>query len=83
MYILYIGHGAVEFVSPAPSGSVIANFEGTINDTTLICNVTHDEIQFDTLWSISNFRGVTAIQTLILLVSSQNLSWLKGCFSTN
>ena len=44
-----------------PSGSVIANFEGTLNATTLTCNVTAPQIgsQVITSWSVRNFRGVT------------------------
>ena len=41
-----------------PSGSVIANFEGTPNATTIICNVTRDRgPQITTQWNVANFRG--------------------------
>ena len=68
-----------DFISPAPSGSVVANFEGAINATTLICNVTREETQIDTFWSFANFRGVAGIQPLIL-ISSQNPFLADGFF---
>ena len=77
MYILSVGHGAI--VS-SPSGSVIANVEGTVNAITLICNVTRDESQRDTYWSIANFRGVAGRQSLLDLESSQNLFVDEGLF---
>lgn len=42
-----------------PSGSVIGDFEGAINATTLTCNVT-DSLgnQAITSWSVGNFRDV-------------------------
>ena len=45
----------MDFVDP-PSGSVIANFEGTVNATTLSCNITNEGSQVSTQWSIENFR---------------------------
>ena len=86
MYILkiFVGYGAADFVGPSPSGSVIANFEGTINATTLTCNVTVNQgavtVQLDTLWSFANFRGVAGSQSLITLGSSQNLFLAGGPF---
>ena len=68
-----VGYGAAELIGPAPSGSVIASFEGTVNATTLICNVTRNESQIDTFWSIGNFRGVAARRSLRNLMSSQNI----------
>ena len=62
---LYIGHGAA--VTDPPSGSVIANFEGTENVTTLVCNVTADMGRREiTSWSIANFRGVPERRGLLL-----------------
>ena len=61
-----IGLGAVEGVDP-PSGSVIANFEGTENVTTINCNVTDGRtpsVQLPTRWSIQDFRGVAGLQTI-------------------
>ena len=57
--LLYTGLGAAQ-VDP-PSGSVIANFEGTLNATTLTCNVTAPQTgsQAITSWSVGNFRGVS------------------------
>ena len=54
----FVAFGAAQ-VNP-PSGSVIANFEGTVNATTLICNVT-DEFgnRAVTSWDLGNFRGVS------------------------
>ena len=41
-----------------PSGSVIGNFEGTINATTLNCNITNEVgNRAATTWSLGNFRG--------------------------
>ena len=78
--IFVVGYGVADFISPAPSGSVIANFEGVTNGPTLICNVTRGETQTDTFWSIANFRGVTGRQSLISLVSRQNLFLAQGSF---
>ena len=54
----------MQFIDP-PSGSVIANFEGTENVTTLMCNVTSSGIQPQTRWSIEDFRGVSGLQNII------------------
>ena len=78
--VFFVGYGAASFVDPAPSGSVVANFEGTINATTLICNVTRGEDQIDTFWSFANFRGVDGRQSLLTLGSSQNLFLAGGLF---
>ena len=41
-----------------PSGTLIANFEGTENVITLICNISGDgSNQIGTTWSIANYRG--------------------------
>ena len=41
-----------------PSGSVVGNFEGVINATTLTCNVTDRlDNRAITSWSVGNFRG--------------------------
>ena len=53
--------GAVDFVDPL-SGSVIANFEGTLNAATLRCNISNEGVQIGTQWSIENFRGNPALQ---------------------
>ena len=56
--------GAVTFTDPA-SGSVIANFEGTENVTTITCNATNSQgIQISTQWTLTNFRGSTGLQTI-------------------
>ena len=56
--------GAVSFTDPA-SGSLIANFEGTENATTITCNVTNSQgVQITTRWTLGNFRGNTALQTV-------------------
>ena len=45
------------FIDP-PSGSVIANFEGTVNASTLTCNITDEQgLQISTQWTLRNFRG--------------------------
>ena len=55
---LNVVFGAVQ-VDP-PSGSVVADFEGTVNAATLTCNVT-DEFgnRAVTSWDLGNFRGVS------------------------
>ena len=61
----------MDFIDP-PSGSVVANFEGSLNATTLTCNVSHEGSQRFTFWSIANFRGVAGRQSLGTL-RDQNL----------
>jgi hypothetical protein len=47
----------VAFVDP-PSGSVIADFEGAQNASTLTCNVTNDQgLQVLTQWTLRNYGG--------------------------
>ena len=58
---MYAGHGAADFVDP-PSGTLIVNFEGTLeNAVTITCNITHIiqnvVTQIGTQWSIENFRN--------------------------
>ena len=56
-FIFFTGLGAIDFVDPS-SGSVIANFEGTQNATTIICNITNGQgLQITTQWNVGNFRG--------------------------
>ena len=60
-----IGHRGAGFVNP-PSGSLIANFEGAVNASTLICNVLNNNgLQTTTTWWIQNFRS----QSGVLLIS--------------
>ena len=55
---------AVNFTDPA-SGSLIANFEGTENATTITCNVTNSQgAQISTQWTLTNFRGSTGLQSV-------------------
>ena len=52
-------------ISDPPSGSLIVDFEGAINTTTITCDIvnrTRDQI--NTKWSITNFRGVSSFQTI-------------------
>ena len=57
------GLGAV--IADPPSGSLIADFEGALNATTITCNVTTSEgIQIITQWTLANFRGSAGLQTL-------------------
>ena len=58
---LYAGHGAADFIDP-PTGTLIVNFEGTLeNAVTITCNITHIiqnvVTQIGTQWSIENFRN--------------------------
>ena len=51
--------------SQPPSGTVIANFEGATNATTLFCNISGDGVtQIGTTWSITNYRGSTGLGDL-------------------
>ena len=44
--------------SQPPSGTLLANFEGARNATTLLCNISGDGTnQIGTTWSIQNYRG--------------------------
>ena len=49
-----------------PSGSVIANFEGTANASTLTCNVTLSDgsTPTSTEWFVQNFREISALQVI-------------------
>ena len=54
----------VGFVDP-PNSSVIADFEGTLNATTITCSIVNNSRNQDkTVWSISNFRGVPSFCAL-------------------
>ena len=54
------GLGAVQFIDP-PSGSTIADFEGTVNFTTITCNILGSQgTQISTQWTIANFRGASS-----------------------
>ena len=56
------GLGVVLFSQP-PSGTLIANFEGARNATTLFCNISGPDgmTQITTTWSIQNYRGSTGL----------------------
>ena len=58
-----VGHGAVDFVEPT-NGTLVANFEGTENVTTITCNITNGGVRISTQWSIENFRNVPGLQSL-------------------
>ena len=52
-----IGQGAVNLIDP-PSGSLVANFEGAENVSTLTCNVLNSgEARTTTNWFLQNFRS--------------------------
>ena len=74
-----IGFGAAEFVGLAPDVSVVANFEGAINSTTLTCVVTNEGFQIDASWSLANFRGVESRRGLVL-IPDQTLFLVGGLF---
>ena len=60
-----LAQGLVLSTQP-PSGSLIANFEGDENTTTLVCNISSDgTTQITTTWSIQNYRGSTGLVHLI------------------
>ena len=64
---MIIGLGAV--ITDPPSGSVIADFEGTANVTTIVCNVTNPALNNEqdiVVWSIANFRGGTGVTGLLI-----------------
>lgn len=49
---------AVSFVDP-PNGSLIVASEGTLNVTTITCNIVNSSNnQENTIWRILNFRGI-------------------------
>ena len=57
--------GAVTSFTDPGSGSLIANFEGTENATTITCNITVSQgAQITTQWALANFRGNTGLQTI-------------------
>ena len=65
---LYAGHGAADFVDP-PTGTLIVNFEGTLeNAVTITCNITHIiqnvVTQISTQWNIENFRNSANLVSL-------------------
>ena len=62
-YLFLTGLGATQ-VDP-PSGSVIVNFEGTLNAATLNCSVTSSQgIRISTQWTLVHFRGSAASVTI-------------------
>ena len=71
-----IGHGA-EFVDP-PSGSLIANFEGATNVSTLTCNILNSaNLRSTTTWFAQNFRS----QSNLVLISVNNGMEFSDLFS--
>ena len=62
---IHAGLGAAK--ADPPSGSEISNFEGTVNATTLTCNITNDQTgnQEITSWLIGNFRGVLEVRNIL------------------
>ena len=71
--------GAVEGVDP-PSGEVIADFEDTVNFTTIMCSVTDGGVpptQLETRWSIQDFRGEPRLQTITNTFDT-NLFFVSG-----
>ena len=52
-------------MSPS-SGSIVAGFEGTLNASTLMCDVVFGGIQITTTWNIENFRQSTGLQAITL-----------------
>ena len=58
------GSGAAQSTDP-PSGSVIPNFEGPDNTTTITCNIaTNQGVQIGTQWNIENFGGNPVLQSV-------------------
>ena len=60
---MYAGHGAASFID-LPTGDVVANFEGAVNDPTLMCNVTDMGRQIGTIWNVANFEGASLTQSV-------------------
>ena len=61
-----------------PSGSVIANFEGTVNNTIITCNVTNSRrTQITTQWNLENF-GNAAPGVLVSIVNAPKLFEVGG-----
>ena len=60
----FVGLALATFVNP-PSGSVIANFEGAVNASTLTCNVTNSAgFMTSTAWFVRNFGGSGLLETI-------------------
>ena len=52
-------------ITDPPSGSMIVDFEGAKNITTITCDaVTSTRNRINTEWSVTNFRGVSGFQIL-------------------
>ena len=77
---MHAGHGAATFINLPTGADVVANFEGAVNDTTLMCNVTDDmlNIQIPTTWSVRNFRGVSASQLVGSADPQNNIFLISG-----
>ena len=60
---MHAGHEAASFID-LPTGDVVANFEGAVNDPTLMCNVTDMGRQIGTIWSVANFEGVSLTRSV-------------------
>ena len=69
--ILLVRTGLGAAQTDPPSGSVIADFEGTANVTTLVCNVTGTTNERGiTVWSVENFRGGSGVAGLLLTIAT-------------
>ena len=65
---MYTGLGIVDFVDP-PSGTIIFNLEGTINATTLTCNISHNGQQVSTQW---NWVRASSLYLISIAESSEH-----------
>ena len=76
--VLSIGQGAVDLANP-PSGSVIANFEGAQNVSTLICNVLNSGgARTTTAWFLQDFRSNPGRLTAIAVGELTELFFFSG-----
>lgn len=68
--VITIGLGMVTFSDP-PSGSVVSGFKGTINATTLTCNVSNGSTghQIASRWTVKDFRNVSGYEVVTQVAS--------------
>ena len=68
--VITIGLGMVTFSDP-PSGSVVSGFKGTINATTLTCNVSNGSIghQITSNWTVKDFRNISGYEVVSQVAS--------------
>ena len=79
---MHAGHGAASFID-LPTGDVVANFEGAVNDPTLTCNVTNEGSQVSTIWSVANFGGVATPRPVTIADPQSDILLISGDLRPN